>query len=111
MGLLYQRTVRTSFGIPGQAFTVVRDLFTQFEIEKTSAKQPNRVNIQIHNLNETSRAALEEKGVIVRFEAGYQDQLGEVFAGSISKASSERDGRSEERRVGKECRSRWSPYH
>ena len=23
----------------------------------------------------------------------------------------ERHGRSEERRVGKECRSRWSPYH
>ena len=23
----------------------------------------------------------------------------------------ENDGRSEERRVGKECRSRWSPYH
>ena len=22
-----------------------------------------------------------------------------------------RDGRSEKRRVGKECRSRWSPYH
>ena len=22
-----------------------------------------------------------------------------------------RDSRSEERRVGKECRSRWSPYH
>ena len=22
-----------------------------------------------------------------------------------------REGRSEERRVGKECRSRWSPYH
>ena len=23
----------------------------------------------------------------------------------------ENNGRSEERRVGKECRSRWSPYH
>ena len=23
----------------------------------------------------------------------------------------EKQGRSEERRVGKECRSRWSPYH
>ena len=23
----------------------------------------------------------------------------------------EGEGRSEERRVGKECRSRWSPYH
>src|SRR5258708_19303213 len=25
--------------------------------------------------------------------------------------ASRRNGRSEERRVGKECRSRWSPYH
>src|SRR3712207_9566248 len=30
------------------------------------------------------------------------DGLAELFAG---------EGRSEERRVGKECRSRWSPYH
>ena len=29
----------------------------------------------------------------------------------ISLASNEKSGRSEERRVGKECRSRWSPYH
>ena len=27
------------------------------------------------------------------------------------KADKEAVGRSEERRVGKECRSRWSPYH
>ena len=26
-------------------------------------------------------------------------------------AAATRNGRSEERRVGKECRSRWSPYH
>src|SRR3712207_1736967 len=30
---------------------------------------------------------------------------------SIWKRNSEAAGRSEERRVGKECRSRWSPYH
>ena len=30
------------------------------------------------------------------------DVLEEIFAGDL---------RSEERRVGKECRSRWSPYH
>ena len=28
-----------------------------------------------------------------------------------SKTQFTRKGRSEERRVGKECRSRWSPYH
>ena len=29
----------------------------------------------------------------------------------LSYAASALDTRSEERRVGKECRSRWSPYH
>src|SRR2546429_2500185 len=31
--------------------------------------------------------------------------------GGIPHCSLQRGGRSEERRVGKECRSRWSPYH
>ena len=30
---------------------------------------------------------------------------------SVRRASAAAGGRSEERRVGKECRSRWSPYH
>ena len=36
-----------------------------------------------------------------------------VLAAPIGRAdhSHARDSRSEERRVGKECRSRWSPYH
>ena len=29
----------------------------------------------------------------------------------INKIGNEKEERSEERRVGKECRSRWSPYH
>ena len=36
---------------------------------------------------------------------------GEVFTVDATRISMERFGRSEERRVGKECRSRWSPYH
>ena len=32
-------------------------------------------------------------------------------AGDFMHTISEITGRSEERRVGKECRSRWSPYH
>src|SRR5436309_11859951 len=55
-------------------------------------------------------------GPIVRF--GNEDQRrrylprlakGEILGGfSLTEPDS---GRSEERRVGKECRSRWSPYH
>ena len=32
-------------------------------------------------------------------------------AAKVEDAIKKIDGRSEERRVGKECRSRWSPYH
>src|SRR5260221_10691333 len=37
--------------------------------------------------------------------------LGEVSANWLAEHRVSRDKRSEERRVGKECRSRWSPYH
>ena len=41
-------------------------------------------------------------------EAGYVN----IYGRDITKAKEiERLKRSEERRVGKECRSRWSPYH
>lgn len=93
MGLLYDRIVRTSFGVRGEPFTVVDKLFTQFEVEKTSEKFPNRVRIQIANLNETSRATLQRRDVIVKLDAGYQGQPDELFLGNISKAASVRNGR------------------
>ena len=34
-----------------------------------------------------------------------------TFAGTTQAMQMEQYARSEERRVGKECRSRWSPYH
>src|SRR5689334_23800822 len=38
-------------------------------------------------------------------------KTGEPVIGDAAKQYLETDPRSEERRVGKECRSRWSPYH
>ena len=42
-------------------------------------------------------------------------ELSQLFQKVLEKngyqVKSASDGRSEERRVGKECRSRWSPYH
>ena len=45
--------------------------------------------------------------------AGFEEVKPMVFAGvySIAPENFENAERSEERRVGKECRSRWSPYH
>jgi len=35
----------------------------------------------------------------------------EAWIEKVGKRTDEEEDRSEERRVGKECRSRWSPYH
>ena len=46
-------------------------------------------------------AELDDKGEVA----------GEVITETWALADSANKVRSEERRVGKECRSRWSPYH
>ena len=39
------------------------------------------------------------------------DPSGNALVGHLAQQTPADDNRSEERRVGKECRSRWSPYH
>src|SRR5256885_12857394 len=39
------------------------------------------------------------------------ESLNRLLGGTASRHHEPSDARSEERRVGKECRSRWSPYH
>ena len=48
----------------------------------------------------------------IYFQYDYRHTDGELFS-TVAKTLDEcrRRRRSEERRVGKECRSRWSPYH
>src|SRR5690554_1235557 len=44
------------------------------------------------------------------FQIGEQIEASELSA-LLTRAKENLQNRSEERRVGKECRSRWSPYH
>src|SRR5258708_5774369 len=61
----------------------------------------------------------KESGGWLVLDKGYQDIAfyasfrcaGACQTGVLLRAEKTADGRSEERRVGKECRSRWSPYH
>ena len=39
------------------------------------------------------------------------EKLGEARGEMRGEMHAKKESRSEERRVGKECRSRWSPYH
>ena len=46
-----------------------------------------------------------------RWFISFGDSVLECEESQYSDHFSKKDHRSEERRVGKECRSRWSPYH
>ena len=50
---------------------------------------------------------LTQGPAIEKFEKCVAEYCGAKYAVAVTSATA----RSEERRVGKECRSRWSPYH
>src|SRR3712207_9049219 len=58
--------------------------------------------------------ALEVRHTLTRSQppgwTGYSRRIDGEMLGEVAPSPEERP-RSEERRVGKECRSRWSPYH
>ena len=51
----------------------------------------------------------DDEIIVVVKPAGVESQAAKRFAPDM--VSEVKKHRSEERRVGKECRSRWSPYH
>ena len=53
----------------------------------------------------------ELPGDVAAAVATYNQQLAEPAVANPTRQPLPLEGRSEERRVGKECRSRWSPYH
>ena len=68
-------------------------------------------SISSHNYDEKVK---EGKSVVMFYDGNYTEgpglRLAEVFK-EVAPEFKDEIERSEERRVGKECRSRWSPYH
>ena len=61
--------------------------------------------LRLSNAGNIAEAALEINDCFRSAQNAAEQYLNEI------KAMREETERSEERRVGKECRSRWSPYH
>ena len=70
---------------------------------------------EVINADNTKRTYLYTNSTFVNLLTGIIDERGLHYASyeydTTAKATASYLGRSEERRVGKECRSRWSPYH
>ena len=71
---------------------------TQADLARATGIRPNTINELYHEL--TERVSLE-----------HLDLICEALNCELDELIIRVPNRSEERRVGKECRSRWSPYH
>ena len=76
-----------------------------------AAEKMDRSSIRILLEQRADVNAPQTDGMTALHWAAYQDDLETVELLVRSRANVKAANRSEERRVGKECRSRWSPYH
>src|SRR5256886_2537296 len=95
---------------------------TETQVEHT-AEEVKTLRTEIEQLRATFDAALALKGdltSLLQSAGGLKSLRGDAdtltgqvrdLSNTFDRARQRQDERSEERRVGKECRSRWSPYH
>src|SRR2546426_11669861 len=90
---------------------IVRELVNQVDFEASVAHKEVEAAIARFLLDLAQHRAfglcLDPRSVAEGVGALERDELAQVNV----RFAVEPEGRSEERRVGKECRSRWSPYH
>ena len=83
------------------------ELFQKSPEEQVLARENKKYTEQLY-LSLVSMLSKYEKAVLTYYLEGLSYKEIAKLTGKGNKAV---DNRSEERRVGKECRSRWSPYH
>jgi hypothetical protein len=67
----------------------ISEMRIQFEIEKDLTKHPNKCNITIFNLAESTRKVFEKKPLLLHLEAGHDGVLRKLFDGDLRYAASE----------------------
>lgn len=72
----------------------IADLRMSFTAERSTAKEPNTLQLGIYNLSPEHRAAFQVKGTKVLLEAGYETQGGpaQLFSGEARQVYSVRQG-------------------
>ena len=91
MSRQYKRKVKLTIG-DGINALIVEDLRVKFEISKDLQGYPNLAKIDIFNLNDDSRAKVKDEFSKVIFNAGYEDNVKQLFLGDIRNVIHSRQG-------------------
>ncbi len=83
---------RRAFALTLGTETKIEDLRVSFRVVRTLRKEPNTADISIWNLSEKTRSALQNRGMTILLEAGYQDDLKSLYLGDLSKVSHRHEG-------------------
>ncbi len=92
MGDLYLRVARVTIFPPAGPPRVMEELRTSFQIEKSNASSPNTMTLEIYNMAEASRSAVENDQTTVVVDVGYEDTVERMFIGNVTRAIHEQSG-------------------
>lgn len=112
-------TYRENVPVDATKFTVSRsqetatvaELRVQFKIHRSLTKHPNTCDVTITNLAEKSRSEFTKKPLLVKIDAGYDDELRFMYSGDLRFGMSEQKGPSWETllQLGDgDCMHRWA---
>lgn len=82
MSFLFLRDAEVIIGDQSEAIAV-KGLRIYFECKKSRLPEPNKGEIHIYNLSRSTRSKIENEFTKVLVNAGYKDQVGQVFLGDI----------------------------
>ncbi len=98
MSELFNRDFRVTLGTrairarPDDSEKTRPTLRVTFKIERGISRDPNTAEVAIYNLSKASRSAIQEKTIPTLIEAGYVNNLTQLFSGNLTFARHEREG-------------------
>jgi len=75
----------------GSLLITIDDLDIEFTVENNTDNKAGQAEIAIYNLSDSSKSKIK-KGEIIQLKAGYRDDYGIIFYGTIDKKWDEREG-------------------
>ena len=86
------KVTKDSFGNTIGVPSAVRPLRVDFKVEKTIQSSPNKATVEIYNVKNETRSAMQENGAVCIIEAGYVENFGQIFKGQLEYSNTVNNG-------------------
>lgn len=88
----FKRVVRVIVGAPGKEGRIIEGLRISFEVIKQDGFALNSAKIKIYNATDDTIAVASTRDAAIQLIAGYREQVGLIFLGTVTRVTASRDG-------------------